>query len=103
MLAARYAYKVYDKKKKKNCFIFLNFRWRLFRRPIIAQPDCVILYSKAAIALHNYLWTRESSIYCPADFVDGEDGVGNVIMDEWRADEDACTGMQTLPSTSSNW
>lgn len=31
--------------------------------PIIAQPDSVIIYTKAAIALHNYLRTTESTVY----------------------------------------
>ena len=79
-------------KKVRNSFFF-NFRRRLFRRPIIAQLDHVIVYSKAAIALYNNLRMTESSLYCPAGFVDGEDGVGNVITGGWRADEDACTGM----------
>lgn len=37
--------------------------------PIIAQPNRVLVYAKAAIALHNYLRTTESSVYCPLGFV----------------------------------
>ena len=48
-------------------------RWRLFRWPIIAQPSKVVLYTQAAISLHNYLRTTESSVYCPPGFIDGED------------------------------
>ena len=55
------------------------YRWRLFRRPIVSQPDRVVTYIKAAIALHNYLRTTESSVYCPPGFTDGEDGERNVI------------------------
>ena len=92
-------------KKEKFFFFFLiffYFRRRLFRRPIIAQPDHVIVHSKAVIALHNYLQMTESSFYCPAGFVNEEDGVGNVVTGGWRADEDACIDMQTLSRTSSN-
>ena len=68
----------------ENSFGILVARWRMFRRPIIAEPDNVITYTKAAIALHNYLRTEESSVYCPAGFIDGEDGDGNVVSGYWR-------------------
>ena len=48
----------------------------MFRRPIIADPNNVVLYMKVAIALHNYLRTDEVSMYCPPGFMDGEDGSG---------------------------
>ena len=62
----------------------LSCRWRLFRRPIIGEPDNVIIFTKAAIAVHNFLRTEESSVYCPAGYVDGEDGSGNLIPGMWR-------------------
>ena len=61
------------------------YRWRLFRRPIVSQPERVVTYTKAAIALHNYLRTTESSAYCPPGFTDGEDGERNVIEGAWRS------------------
>lgn len=76
-------------------------RWWLCRRPIIAQPEHVVMYAKAAIALHNYLRTTESSVYCPPGYIDGGDGAGNAIAG-WRADEEPRTGMLTVASTSSN-
>lgn len=82
-----------------RCNIYLtNHRWRLFRRP---KPYNVILYSKAAIALHNSLHTTESGVYCPSGFIDGEDGSGNIIEGEWRRDE-ACISMQRASRTGSN-
>ena len=39
----------------ENSLGILAARWRLFRRPIIAEPERVVVYVKAAIALHNYL------------------------------------------------
>ena len=39
----------------------------------------VIHYTKAAIVLHNYFRSTESTVYCPPGYVDGEDGVGNMI------------------------
>ena len=78
------------------------YRWRLFRRPIISQPDRVVTYTKAAIALHNYLRTTESSVYCPPGFTDWEDGECNVIEDAWRTDDEQSTGMGHVACTSSN-
>ena len=80
----------------ENSFGILAARWCLFRRPIIADPDRVVIYCKAAIALHNYLRTTESTVYCPLGFVDGEDGAGNSIDGVWRADEDPCSGLEPL-------
>ena len=77
-------------------------RWRLFRRPIISQPDRVVTCTKVAIALHNYLRTTESSVYCPPGFTDGEDGEGNVIEGAWRTDDEQSTRMGPVACTSSN-
>ena len=62
----------------------------------------MVTYSKAAIALHNYLRTTESSAYCPPGFVDGEDGTGNVICGTWRTDQDPCSGLEPLQHAGSN-
>ena len=59
-------------------------------------------YTKAAIALHNYLRTTESSVYCPPGFIDGEDGAGNVIDGSWRDDEDPSTGLEPLRRVGGN-
>ena len=86
----------------ENAFGILAARWRIFQRPIIAHPDRVILYAQAAIALHNYLRTDESSVYCPPGFVDCEDGCRNIIEGGWRQDEDGNTGMLSISHTGSN-
>lgn len=86
----------------ENSFGILAARWRLFRRPIIAQPEKVILYVQAAVALHNFLRTTESNVYCPPGFVDGEDGSGNPIDGTWRQDEETNSGMLSISQTSSN-
>lgn len=69
-------------------------RWRIFRRPIIADPDSVEVFTKATIALHNYLRTTESSVYCPPGFVDGEDGAGHIVEGSWRNEE---VGFSSMP------
>ena len=72
----------------ENSFGILAARWRIFRRPILAELDRAVCYTKAAIALHNYLRTEESSVYYPPRFVDAEDGTGNAIDGSWRRDQD---------------
>ena len=73
----------------------------IFRHPIVANPNNVVAYAKAAIALHNFLRDTECMVYCPAGFVDGEDGEGNIITGRWRDDE-RTLGLQTVGMTSSN-
>lgn len=67
----------------------------------IADPNNAIAFTKASIALHNYLRTCESTVYCPPGFVDGEDGNGNVVLGAWRDDEPA-SGIRTISRTGSN-
>ena len=87
----------------ENSFGISAARWRLFRRPIIAGPErVVVVYIKAVIALYNYLRTTESSVYCPPGFTDGEDGAGNVIQGSWRSDDEPVSGLQTLGQVSGN-
>ena len=78
------------------------YRWRIFRRPILGKPDRVVEYTKAAVALHNYLRTTECSMYCPPGFADSEDGAGNIIDGGWRSDEENCTSFTNISQTSSN-
>ena len=63
----------------RKYFCILAAHWRIFCRPIIADPSNIVLFTKAAIALHNFLRTTESTVYCPAGFIDAEDGAGNLI------------------------
>lgn len=85
----------------ENTFGILAARWRIFRRPILAEPENAISYTKAAVVLHNYLRTHESSVYCPPGFVDGEDGSGNVVQGSWR-DADEPSGFAAMSHTGSN-
>lgn len=85
----------------ENTFGILAARWRIFRRPILANPENAILFTKATIVLHNYLRTLESSVYCPPGFVDGEDGSGNVVHGSWR-DEEQPSGIAAMSHTGGN-
>lgn len=60
------------------------------------------MYTKAAIALHNFLRTADCSAYCPPGFLDGEDGGGHVIAGEWRREDNECAGLGSLGHTASN-
>ena len=83
-----------------SMYYLITCRWRIFRRPIVANPENVTSYAKAAIALHNFLKDAESMVYCPPGFVDGEDGEGNIIAGRWRNEGDL--GLRTVGMTSSN-
>jgi hypothetical protein len=39
----------------ENAFGVLAIRWRIYRRPIIANPDSVVDYVRATCVLHNFL------------------------------------------------
>jgi hypothetical protein len=61
-----------------------------------------VTYTKATVALHNYVHTTESSVYCSPGFVDGEDGAGNAMEGGWRNDEDPSTGLESLRQVGGN-
>lgn len=67
-----------------------------------AMPENAIAFAKAAIVLHNYLRTHESTVYCPARFVDGEDGSGNVVQGLWRQESDQASGITPVSQIGSN-
>ena len=69
-----------------------HFMWQIFRRPIIAD---VVQYTKAVLALHNYLQVEESSVYCPSEFADKQDSHDNIVHGAWRS-EGSVTGLTLL-------
>ena len=64
--------------------------------------NSVVLFTKAEIALHNFLRTTKSNLYCPPAYVDGEDGSGNIIKRAWRRDDGSNSSMQPISQTGSN-
>ena len=72
----------------ENSFGIFAARWQIFHYPINSEPEKVVVYTKATIALHNYLRTMESLVYCPPGFVNGKDGSGNVVVGGWKDDEE---------------
>ena len=86
----------------ENSFGILASRWRIFRRPIIATPQHAVIYTKAALMLHNFLRTTESSVYCPPGFTDIEDSDGNVVEGTWREDS-ASQALENVRNAGSNF
>lgn len=82
-------------------FYYYKLRWQLFYQPIIAEPDSVVKYTKAVVALHNYLRAEESSVYCPSGFADEQDGHDNIVPGTWQS-EGSPTGLSSLGSVSGN-
>ena len=72
----------------------------IFRRPIIANSDNAVSFSKAAIVFHNYL--SSCLTYCPLGYVHEEDGMGNIIQGSWRNDNDEQSDLLSLGRTISS-
>lgn len=68
----------------ENCFGILVARWRIFSIQIQASVAHAQTYTKACMALHNYLRQTNNPNYCPNKFVDSEDGSGTIKYGEWR-------------------
>ena len=86
----------------ENTFGILAARWRIFRRPILATPQHVTTFTKAAVALHNFLRTYESSTYCPPGFTDSEDGSGQIVQGNWRQDVPDGDGLRAIGQVAGN-
>ena len=92
----------------ENVFGIWSARWRVFKRPIIADTNTVELYIKATICLHNWLrnfdCTDDSSSsdhdYNPPGFADTELPDGSVQDGQWRQEESG--GLQPVKRTGSN-
>lgn len=74
----------------ENGFGILANRWRVFRRPILLEPEKAKTITIAAITLHN--WLRMDStygkVYIPQDLADSEDKTtGKIIEGSWRQDQ----------------
>ena len=71
----------------ENTFGILASRFRIFRRPIVAQVETVDNVVKASVALHNFLINIQHSddiyCYCPVDYVDQEGPLG-IRAGHWR-------------------
>ena len=79
-------------------------RFRIFRRPIVANLQKVTLVTKAVIALHNFLMVTNSSTnskYCPRNYID-QDGPSGFRAGDWRSETNSGMGLQPISKTGSN-
>lgn len=77
----------------ENAFGILVSRWRIFRKPIVADRHTVELIVKACVCLHNFLKlsAEDSNKYCPPTFIDTENQNHQIIPGDWRREvEDKC-------------
>lgn len=72
----------------ENSFGIWVSRWRILRKAIIASLDTIESITKATVVLHNLIMSDQysSANYCPPDYVDKEDGNGDIIPGQWRSD-----------------
>ena len=93
----------------ENAFGILASRFRVFHRPIIANPDKVVKITKATCALHNLLKKSDMTSpassagqYCPTGFVDHEDSLGHTIPGDWRSEANQYNGLTNVSRLGSN-
>jgi hypothetical protein len=84
----------------ENAFGILAARWRIFRKPIIADPVNADNIIKAALCLHNYLMDPVDKaarhLYCPISFADQEID-GTTTEGFWRQVICSDTGLVKAP------
>lgn len=83
----------------ENAFGILASVFRVFRKPMLLQPEKVQVITMAAIHLHNFLRRSNSSnhLYVPQGSIDIEDNsTGNIIPGKWRND-DTLTSFLPIP------
>ena len=88
----------------ENTFGIVASRFRVFRRPIIANVEKVISVTKAVVILHNFLMkTNENNgyKYCPKTFLD-HDGPTGFVEGEWRRDVNDFQGLKPIKKVGSN-
>ncbi len=88
----------------ENAFGIAATRFRIFRRPIIANVEKVKVLTKAVVALHNFLMSHNSANahrYCPINYTDQERETG-ITPGEWRNEENDILGLRPLGRVGSN-
>ena len=88
----------------ENTFGIATTRFRIFRRPIIANVNKVTAITKSIVALHNFLMKKRSKNnynYCPTSYTD-TDGSSGFRPGDWRKENSNCAGLESLPQIGSN-
>ncbi|XP_012522028.1 protein ALP1-like [Monomorium pharaonis] len=74
----------------ENTFGILASQWRIYRKPIIANPKNAKIMISATICLHNWLCRQDSNIYVPPTLID-IDEPNSFTPGSWRIImEDGC-------------
>lgn len=73
----------------ENVFGIMSSTFRVFRKPILLEPEKVIDITMTCVLLHNYLRRSKTSklSYFPLGTFDLENG-GEIIPGSWRRDQD---------------
>ncbi|KYN20696.1 Putative nuclease HARBI1 [Trachymyrmex cornetzi] len=77
----------------ENTFGILASQWRVFRKPIIAQPETAKLIVQATVCLHNWLRKEDigKNMYVSPNMIDEESEDLNSFQPGWRRImEDRC-------------
>lgn len=88
----------------ENTFGLAASRFRIFRRPIIANVAKAKVVTKAVVTLHNFLMSRNFSNahqYCPRNYIYHENATG-FASGELRSNENDILGLQPLGRVESN-
>lgn len=83
----------------ENVFGILSSRFRIFRKPILLDPNKASVVTMSCILLHNFLRRSETSstIYTPASTVDIFDDNGTLIqLGSWRNDVSSNGALQRM-------
>ncbi|KAG0437393.1 hypothetical protein HPB47_017465 [Ixodes persulcatus] len=91
----------------ENSFGILVARWRIFKQPIQASPETLEAIVWACVSVHNYLRVCDETEnperrYCPANYVDRETEVGEVVTGRWRADAADGSALSDVSRIGSN-
>lgn len=78
----------------ENAFGILASIFRVFRKPMLLQPDKVTIISMACLLLHNFL-RKSSSGYTPPGTLD-IDNNGQLIQGSWRQENTNMTSLLPL-------
>ena len=89
----------------ENVFGIMASRFRILRRPIIADVDTTLQITKSVVALHNYLMQQMQSespnSYCPNGYVDSDSPQG-MSDGRWREIAHDDQGLQSIRQLGSN-
>ncbi len=88
----------------ENAFGILSARWRIFRKPVEADPKQVDSFVLAACSLHNFVRRREkvNGQLVTAGVGDAEDRHGNVSAGNWRELTKNDTGLREIRQIGGN-